>query len=129
MNAWSVLLGIIVTAILSYGFVPRLLDYVEARIRKQFDDNTERGRPRWAAGDILGYFECALFFVSFLWPGGVTLAAAWLLFKTAAKWKMWETNRNDATNVEGAVMYRLFLIGTAANLFAALIGAAIAHLP
>ena len=129
MNPFSVLLGAIVTGVLSYFIVPWLADYVEDRIRKQFSDNAEPGRPRWAGGEILGYLECALFFVSFVWMGGVTLAAAWLVFKTAAKWKMWETNRNTATNVEGAVMYRLFLIGTAANLVAALIGAAIAHLP
>jgi hypothetical protein len=79
-------------------------------------------------GDVLGYLECALFFGSLVWAGGVALIAAWLVFKTAAKWKTWDSV-GEVSLTEIQTRYRVFLIGTAANMAAALGGVAVAHLP
>lgn len=127
MNPWSVALGAIVTGALSYYAVPLLVAYVRDRAREQAENEGVRVRPLTFGGDILGHLECAIFFGSFVWPGAIALAPAWLVFKTAAKWKTWETAGVNAAELP--VMYRLFLIGTAANIVAALAGVAVAHLP
>jgi len=128
MNPWSVALGIIVTGVLSYYAVPLVVKYVEDRVREQMRDRNETVGPRLAGGDVLGYLECALFFGSLIWAGGVALIAAWLIFKTAAKWKAWELSAK-LTLTEVLARYRGFLVGTAANIVAALAGVAVAQLP
>ena len=127
MNAWSVLLGAVVTGILSYRVVPGLINYVEAGVRKSLEDRNEDVQPRPPGGDVVGHLECAIFFASFVFMG-VLLAATWLAFKTAAKWKTWESTKN-VSYTEIQARYRSIVIGTAANIVAALIGASIAHLP
>jgi len=128
MNPWSVALGIIVTGVLSYYAVPLVVKYVEDRVREQMRDRNETVGPRLVGGDVLGYLECALFFGSLVWAGGVALIAAWLVFKTAAKWKTWDSvGKVPLTEIQ--MRYRVFVIGTAANIVAALAGVAVAHLP
>jgi len=84
-----------------------------------------------SAGELIfGSLECLLFFASF-WMGTTVLASAWLVFKTAAKWKTWDTveklKEKPIDNVEEIrVRYKSFLAGTAANLVAALVGAGVA---
>jgi hypothetical protein len=128
VNPWSIALGAIVTGALSYSVVPWLIDYVENQVRKQLSDRNESVGPRLPGGDVLGYLECALFFGSLLWAGGAVLIAAWLAYRTAAKWKVWESTK-DVKYTEVQTRYRLFLVGTAANIVAALAGVAVAHLP
>ena len=132
LNPWSVALGVLVTGALSYYAVTPLVKFV----RDQAIRDQAQGQPETASltvrqptygGDILGRLECAIFFASFIWAGAIALAPAWLVFKTAAKWKTWDTSNVNAAEIP--VMYRMFLIGTAANIVAALIGAAIAYLP
>jgi hypothetical protein len=132
LNPWSVALGVFVTGALHYFFVPALVKFVRDKaIRDQARDQPDIARlsirqPTYG-GDILGHFECAIFFASFIWPGAIALAPAWLVFKAAAKWKTWDTSNVNAAEI--SVMYRMFLIGTAANIVAAFIGAAVVHLP
>ena len=128
MNPWSVALGAIVTGVLSYRVVPWLVDHINVKAREQVGATPEEVRPPTYGGDILGHLECAIFFVSFVWPGAIALAPAWLVFKTAAKWKTWDTTK-DLTPKEIPVMYRAFLVGTAANIVAALAGVVVANLP
>ena len=127
MNAWSVILGAIVTGILTYRVVPWIISHVDAKVRESLVDREESTVPRPPGGDIVGYIDCAIFFASFVFMG-VLLAAAWLVFKTAATWKIWETMK-DVTYSDVVVKYRSTVIGTGANLVAALIGAGIAYLP
>lgn len=128
MNPWSVALGAIVTGTLSHYAVPWVVDYIDVQVRKQLRDRNESVQPRLPGGDVLGYLECALFFGSLVWAGGVVLIAAWLVFKTAAKWKTWESTK-EVPLTETQARYRGFVIGTAANIVAALAGVAVAHLP
>lgn len=128
MNPWSVALGAIVAGVLSYRIVPWLIEYVEAQVLGELKDRNEKVQPRLPGGDVLGYVECALYFGALVWAGGVTLIAAWLVFKTAAKWKTWESTK-DVPLTEIQSRYRAFLIGTAANIVAALAGVAVAQLP
>jgi len=128
MNPWSVALGAILTGVLSYRVVPWIVDYVEKKVQNELKGRNEFVQSRLPGGDVLGYLECALFFGSLVWADGVALIAAWLLFKTAAKWKAWELSAN-LTLTEVLTRYRGFLVGTAANIVAALAGVAVAQLP
>jgi hypothetical protein len=128
MNPWSVALGAIVAGALSYSVVPWLIEHVENQVRNQLRDRNEKVGSRLRGGDVLGYVECALFFGSLVWAGGAVLIAAWLAFRTAAKWKVWESTK-DVSYTEVQARYRAFVIGTGANLVAALAGAAVAQLP
>jgi len=129
MNPWSVVLGAIVTGILSYRVVPWLVDRVEAEVLESLNDRRENVGPRLPRGDVVGHLECAIFFLSFVLLQSALLAAGWLAFKTAAKWKTWASIEEGVPLAETQVRYRSFVIGTAANIVAALIGAGIAHLP
>jgi hypothetical protein len=117
----------IVTGVLSYRVVPWLVDDVNSKVQESLKHRNEEILPRLPGGDIVGHLECAIFFASFAFVG-VLLAAAWLVFKTAATWKTWESTK-DVTYSEIQAKYRASLIGTAANIVAALIGAGIAYLP
>ena len=128
MNAWSVLLGAIVTGVLSYYYVPWLINRTEDRVRDHLHGRRRRVEPRLPGGDALGHVECAIFFLSFLLLQSALLATAWLAFKTAAKWHTWESVKS-VSYAEMRVRYRTTVIGTAANIVAALIGATLAHLP
>jgi len=127
MNAWSVILGAIITGILSYRYVPWLIDYVDAKVKEALKDRNEDVIPPIPGGAITGYLECAIFFASFGFIG-VGLAATWLAFKTAAIWKTW-SSMGDQPFTEVQAKYRTIVIGTGANIVAALIGAGIANLP
>ena len=127
MNTWSILLGAIVTGVLSYYYVPWLIKRVDAKVQESLRDRNEEMLPRTPGGDVVGHLECAIFFASFAWVG-VLLAAAWLVFKTAATWKTWEST-NIVSFTEVSAKYRSIMLGTAANIVAALIGAGISHLP
>ena len=128
LNPWSVLLGAIITGILSYRAVPWLVEFVDARVQESVSHTNETVGPRLPGGEILGNLECAIFFASFLWTSGLVLASAWLVFKTAAKWKTWQSV-GDVPRAETQARYRVFVIGTAANIVAALFGAVIAQIP
>jgi hypothetical protein len=129
LNPWSVALGVILTGVLSYLAVPLLVEHVYDEVKKQTAPNEpEKVRKPTYGGDIVGYLECMIFFVSFLWVNVIVLAPAWLVLKTAAKWKTWDTLKNINPE-EVPVWYRVFLVGTAANVVAALAGVAVAHIP
>lgn len=130
MNPWSVALGVVLTGALSYYAVPLLVEYVDEQVRKQLGRDEKVGQ-RLVGGDFLGYLECALYFGALLWTtGGIALIAAWLVFKTAAKWKTMDSAKEHGVSMtEVQMRYRGFVIGTAANLVAALAGVAVAHLP
>ncbi|MDH3281547.1 MAG: hypothetical protein OEQ18_10515 [Gammaproteobacteria bacterium] len=104
MNAWSILLGAIVTGVLSYGIVPWLISRVDAQILVSLRDCDEVTQPRPPGGEIIGHLECAIFFASFVFMG-VLLAAAWLVFKTAATWKIWESLK-EVSHTDIEVKYR-----------------------
>jgi len=127
MNPWSVVLGAITTGILSYRVVPWVIEYVDARVQKDLEELNGKILPRTPGGDVLGHLECVIFFASFAFVGQI-LAAAWLVFKTAATWKTWSASK-DLSYIEIQAKYRSVTIGTAANIVAALMGAGIAHLP
>lgn len=120
--------GIVVTLLLSFFAVGRFVDYIEQQVRAQFNmDPQTVVRTR---GDFeLGILECVIFYASFA-MGSAGLAAAWLGFKTAAKWKSWgliadaqKENPQDPHDV--SLRYRVFLIGTAANIVVGLAGFAV----
>jgi hypothetical protein len=100
---------------------------VDAKVQESLRDRNEEMLPRTPGGDVVGYLECIIFFASFAGVG-VLLAAAWLVFKTAATWKTWESS-NKVTFTEVSAKYRSIMVGTGANIVAALIGAGLAHLP
>lgn len=122
MSIGPIVAGLIVTIILGC-LVERLVNYVEEQVRAQHPD-AGPVRPRLAGDRITGFLECLIFFASFAGLGAV-LAGAWLVFKTAAKWKTWDSVK-DISQIEIFVRYRTFLIGTGANIVAGIAGAAIA---
>lgn len=128
MNPWSLVLGAVVTGVLSHYVVPLVVKYIEDQVQEQMRDSNDTVGAQLAGGNVLGYLECALFFGSLVWAGGVALIAAWLVFKTVAKWKTWDSvGKVPLTEIQ--MRYRVFVIGTAANIVAALAGVAVAHLP
>jgi hypothetical protein len=100
---------------------------------------------RTMGGSSQGYFERIIFFGSC--ASSWTIAASYLAFKLASKWKSWTTtweaiealtpkSRDDtavaAKNARAHLAragydHRLFLVGTTANLVAGIIGFAIAN--
>ena len=133
----SLISGLAVTLVLGL-FVGDLVNFVEAEVRKQFKGEREP-LPLTPADGLFGILERLIFFGSFVMAEPVVVAA-WLVFKTAAKWKTWEsvdkirakeadtmqTIKHDVPEI--SMRYKAFLVGTAANIVAALAGAAVAHI-
>jgi hypothetical protein len=122
-----VVLGAILTGVLSYRVVPWLVWHVDKKVKETLKDRKDEIIPPIPGGDIAGYLECAIFFASFAFVG-IILAAAWLVFKTAAIWKTWDS-MGVQSFTEVQAKYRTIVIGTGANIVAALVGAAVAYLP
>jgi len=105
-------------------------------------------------GVHLGHLECFIFFSAFWMPGGWAVAAAYLAFKLASKWDSWkslgeipkrqavltvksdERERKEETEqlvdlrarvYRTSLTHRKFVVGTAANIAAGLIGAGVAQ--
>ena len=94
--------------------------------------------PRYVGGRWIGLLERFIFFSSIL-AGAPELVFAWLAFKVASKWEVWNNvyrvpdTLPGSTQFEfffartrwGARTFQRFLVGTAANLSAAIIGVAL----
>src|SRR6267378_7067614 len=117
MSFWSATLGLFITLALG-ACVPRIVGAVETNVRAKHPDPDSLLRE--PGGELTGYLECAIFFGSFAMDG-VGLLAAWLAFKTAAKWKTWDTTEK-ISSAEIPVRCRIFVIGTGVNIVAALAG-------
>ena len=89
-----------------------------------------------AGGKWLGRIERTIFFVA-LWVGEPILIGGWLVFKATTKWEVWtnivkvpdklELAKDDvdflrARHKWGARVLQRFLVGTAANILAGLVG-------
>jgi len=140
----SSLIGALVAVFGGHYFTTWLLEHVAVQFRLRWG-----GEPpapsgiaadvwkrnfidRQPGGEALGHLERLIFFAAFWIAGGWALAAAWLAFKVASKWHTW----NEAARLAGAAQledraallaratmdYRFFVIGTAANLVAGLVG-------
>ena len=129
--------GLAVTLVLGL-FVGDLVNFVEADVRKKFKG--ERQPPPLTPADwLFGILERLIFFGSFVMAEPVVVAA-WLVFKTAAKWKTWKSadkiHAEEAETMwtkkfdvpEMTMRYKAFLVGTAANIVAALAGVAVVHI-
>jgi hypothetical protein len=95
-----------------------------------------------AAIKWVGFCESTLFFAAF-WLGQYEIAAGWLVFKTASKWETWksigtmpslkETEKSDERQLFlyglahqlASLNLQRWLLGTAANGIAALVGVAL----
>ena len=102
----------------------------------QYKQITKKTPPR--GGDMVGRFERAFFFFAVL-AGAPALVGIWMAFKVASKWDAWSNiyqvpdTVKDVNTLDwflirrsfGALIYQRFLIGTAANFLAAVIGASI----
>jgi hypothetical protein len=98
----------------------------------------DRIRGTIPGGAAMGFFERFVFFVV-LAAGEPGLVAIWLGFKVASKWDAWSNiytvpdSISQANKLEwfqirqafGAKVYQRLVIGTAANLLAAAVGAGI----
>jgi hypothetical protein len=127
----QVVIGAGITLLLG-SFTGMIADRVETDAKKKVSNGSQPTYPRNAGDRIFGYLECLLFFGSF-WMGSAVLASAWLVFKTAAKWKTWDSVANikgvNPNNTIGEITarYKVFLAGTTVNIVAALVGAGVAH--
>lgn len=148
---WHVIAGFLLTVALGLGCGV----FIRGAARGTPLDPPERlsdpQRHLWkaelAAGDeggaFIGWLERLLFFGAFLTAAHV-LIAAWLAFKVASKWNAWTNITAVPKELEGfndldlAIARRrwashlltTFLVGTAYNLCAAMLGAALAfYLP
>jgi len=121
MTPVSVAAGFVVTVVIAF-FVTPLLNTVDRKFRCE---GTQDLAPMGPGARWLGFFEAVIFFSSFVVADlkGVALAGAWLVFKSAAKWKAWDSVLEKEHRSISA-RYRLFLLGTAANIVAGLAGAA-----
>lgn len=147
---WSSFIGALVAVVGGHYFTTWLLDQVAAQFRARWG-----GEPpapagiapeiwkrnfidRHPGGDVLGHLERLIFFAAFWISGGWALAAAWLAFKVAAKWHAWsqaakltspeQIDDRAALLVRATMDYRYFVLGTAANLVAGLVGLAVGGL-
>lgn len=96
--------------------------------------------PGRRGGRAIGHLERFLFF-AFVVSGTPELIVAWLAFKVASKWEAWSNvykipeNFPDATKYEsllartrwGSRTFQRSIIGTAANLGAAILGLLVAY--
>ena len=147
---WSTLIGALVAVVGGHYFTAWLLDQLAVQFQRR--SGGEPPAPPglapeiWRAavverapgGDALGHLERVIFFAAFWVSGGWALAAAWLLFKVVAKWHAWNQlsqlggvsplEDRAALVARAALDYRLFVIGTAANLVAGLAGLAVGGL-
>ena len=147
---WSSVVGALVAVFGGHYFTVWLLELVAGQFRARWG-----GEPPAPAGitaeiwkrnfidpqpggEALGYLERLIFFAAFWVSGGWALAAAWLAFKVAAKWHLWNQASKlvDPSRVDdraallgrAAIDYRFFVLGTAANLIAGLAGLAVGGL-
>jgi hypothetical protein len=157
LSWWQIAIGLGVTLLLGRP-VKTSLDEVEKKIKSNYppdgklpapegfniDDWNREVIQRTGGGDSLAFFERIIFFSSF--ASTWALAASYLAFKLASKWKSWTTtwqavraikpkSKDDpvmaAKNARAHLArtgydHRLFLLGTAGNLVAGLAGFAIA---
>ena len=141
----ALLAGLAVTALLSFGVKP-LVRYAVGSIDKDLPSTTAaQQKKQWlelvkgdAGGKVLGWLERLMFFGAFAanMPLGI---GAWLAFKVASKWNVWENVILLPTEIEGveklgfliarrrwgSAILMSFLIGTAYNIIAGFIGGTI----
>ena len=122
-------IGAAITLLLVWLVTPPIAALAERRARRMFG---EPDRPN-AGHSPVGFVESMIFYASFYAgsPGGIVLASAWLVFKTAAKWKTWESTEKlgelnpNKTPGEISARYEAFIAGTGANIVWALLGAGV----
>jgi hypothetical protein len=139
-----VLIGLVVTILLGFGVSP-VMDY--AKKSMHLPPPSEATADQWSqlmkgreSGAVLGWLERFMFFAAFL-AGADIAVAAWLAFKVASKWNAWENVITVPKALEGVSeldfliarrawgshVLMTFLIGTAYNVVAGLLGAATAR--
>lgn len=125
-----------------------LLDSIEARVEIPKPQRIPQeqwqqliGVRHYLGGRWIGLLERFIFFVSIIMEIP-ELIFAWLTFKVASKWEVWNnvyklpSKFPNATELEslvarsrwGARIFQRFVVGTAVNLSASIIGVSIYHL-
>jgi len=150
---WQMILGLLIS--LAFGpLIKCIYKKVDVQIKSRYESNllpepARFTRKEWnemvadstPGGDWLGHTERVIFFAAFVWHWA--LAASYLGFKLASKWKTWTTtweaiklpddatpeDRNQTAKAHYARTgreHRLFTLGTACNLVAGAVGYAVA---
>jgi hypothetical protein len=141
-----IIVGLLITVALGL-LVPHVLAYAGKSISLDPPSGASDEQKReWKklmkgneSGAVLGFLERLIFFAAFFAQAHIAVAA-WLAFKVASKWNAWENVIAIPDKLEGienlsflvarrnwgSHVLMTFLIGTACNILAGLLGASVA---
>jgi hypothetical protein len=142
-----VIAGFLVTLVLGFGAGPyvrwasksstALPDGASEKHKLQWKELTSGGE----GGAFIGWLERFMFFAAFLTDSALLAIGAWLTFKVASKWNAWTNitavprELEGVSDLDAAIGRRrwasniltTFLVGTAYNICAGIVGAAVAR--
>lgn len=139
--------GLLVTILLGFGVRPLLSRATESMPPIPPSEASEKQKQQWKelvagneGGAVLGWLERLMFFAAFIADAPIAVGA-WLAFKVASKWQAWTSIISVPSKIEGfndeldfliarrrwgSHLLITFLIGTAYNVLAGMVGAAVA---
>ncbi len=144
-TVWPLICGLAVTVLLGFGVRPLLDAAVKSTPLLPPGEASEKRKAQWLelmkgteGGVTLGWLERFIFFAAFVSKAEIAVAA-WLAFKVASKWNAWTNviavpdkivDLDDldfliARRRWGSHVLMTFLIGTAYNIIAGMLGAAV----